>query len=211
MNKTMSKTKQLIRRTITPTLLFALTILAVTTARADKKADALLRQVAAATATARVLTADIEQNAVVDGKRVTRKGRLTFMRPNFARIEFPGKNGYTFVSDGSHCWDYRHGINSYYKGEAQPDGGNIVGLPPFSKIFFHPSVAVLGMFPTETLDNAKNGKLLRAPIPAKTRYVGTKTWRGRRFQVVDITRNKPFPHVTRVYIGPDYLLHRPRW
>ncbi len=64
------------------------------------------------------------------------------------------------------------------------------------------------MYPTVTFDNAKNGKLIRIPIPAKTRYAGSKAGRGRQFQVVEIARKKPFPHVTRVYIGPNHLLHR---
>ncbi len=90
------------RKIISALLCLALTALTATTARADEKADTLLRQAATATAAVRTLTADIESTGVVDGKRITRKGRLTFMRPNFARIEFPGKSGLTFVCDGSH-------------------------------------------------------------------------------------------------------------
>nr|CAA9212093.1 hypothetical protein AVDCRST_MAG63-28 [uncultured Armatimonadetes bacterium] len=160
-------------------------------ARADEKADALLKEVAAATQAAKTLIADIEMSAQIQGKTIKGTGTVTLQKPNFARLVLAGDVAQTVASDGKTIWLVNGG--QYRKVEAKPEGENIQAswaLPvsyffvPMTAVFFDPN------------------------SPGETRYVGTETISGKTFSVVSITGDKPTPYTLTMYIGPDKLFHR---
>src|SRR5437867_484210 len=72
---------------------------------ADEKADAILREAFGKMQAAKTMTAKLEMSdsAVIRGQHMQgagRTGTVVAMKPNYLRVEFQGRGGPVFVSDG---------------------------------------------------------------------------------------------------------------
>jgi outer membrane lipoprotein-sorting protein len=160
-----------------------------TAARADEKADILLKQVTAAEKAVRTLTADAVITHDFGGQKQTKTGTVKLKKPNLARIELSGPTGQTIASDGKTVWILDKETNQYFK---MPWNSGVVmgmtGLLPVAAFF--------------DSDMFGKGKL---PASAMRRYMGTKTVAGVPYRVVE---SRQEPVIMQVYIGPDNLIRR---
>lgn len=161
-------------------------------ARADAKADALLKQVAAKTRATKTLSADLTLTMQPPGDRPALKssGTVSLMRPNYARIVIAdGPFRQTVASDGKTLYRLL-GNNQYQKSDARPGGENVSLLwaTPVT-YFFQQNPSPVG------------------GVPAATRYAGAETINGVRHDVVEVSGDKP-AYSAKLYIGPERLLTR---
>ena len=193
------------RATIVRCFVVAIALVTTPLARADEAADALLRQVEAATVAVQTLTADVtlvwsplpgntSVNFAKPGQATNFRttGRLFFKRPNLARIELThealGKKSIQ-ISDGGHEWRWDSASGECQKSVVEPSGQDIffaIGWPSF----FKPD------FATEIEDEV-----------GTVDYLGTESIDGVEYRVVEMTA---LTRVTRWYIGGDNLVHRAR-
>jgi len=167
-------------------------------ARADQKADALLRQVAATTKATKTMSADLEMTAQLPGENrplMKSSGTATLMKPNYARIVLKeGPFAQTIASTGTTAFTLQQ--NQYRKSEARANGANISVLwaVPISYFF--------------TQSPNPFGSAAALPAGATTRYVGTEVIGGKRHEVVEVNVEKPTAYTLKMYVGPDKRLAR---
>ena len=165
-------------------------------ARADERADALLRAAAAAARATRTLTAEVELTWQTPGQPLKRNvGTVRLMKPNYALITLAGDYPMsTLASDGASVFELPD-PSKYRMKKADPRGANIDapwwGLP--FRHFFTQSVNPFGAGPDET---------------AKAAYAGEELIEGESFRVVEVTGEKPMAYAARFYLGEDYLVRR---
>src|SRR4051794_34187568 len=92
--------------------------LAAAPSQADQKADALLKQVAAANKAAKTLTADIALSMSGQGQNMQVTGSVKLKKPNYARVEFGKPFNQLVVSDGKSLWRLMKDSNQYMKSGA---------------------------------------------------------------------------------------------
>jgi hypothetical protein len=166
-------------------------------ARADEKADALLRQVAATTRATRTLQADLEITAQMPGANpspVRSTGTVRLMKPNYARVVLKdGPYAQTLAATGTTLFTLQQ--NQYRKFQAKADGADI---------------ALLWAVPIRYFFTQNLNPIDRAALPAgaTTRYVGAQTDSGKRVEVVEVRVEKPTAYTLTMYIGPDKRLVR---
>ena len=168
---------------------------------AASSAQAVMAQAAAATGALQSLHSGLTWTLSAKGKSATVTGSLALQRPNFARRDLSEKNGSQIweVADGTFTWDFSPGTRKLYKELDVPDGRDIGGntTEVFASFFFDPSLMGLRVEP-DTTD----------PI---VRSVGEQTWRGGRYQVVELKREAKdgqIKHTILAFFGADHLLHR---
>jgi outer membrane lipoprotein-sorting protein len=185
-------------------LLASLAFCADATAVADDQAAALLKEVQAATSSAKTLIADVtfiqSHNDSTD-KNVPpgsypSAGSVRLMKPNFARIEVRGQNRVLVdnevrASDGKTLWVLYTSSHQYQ--QSTPNPGSIAGLLTPVAIFF-------------------NGGQL--PQANRIRYAGKGTISGVEYRILELIwpRNSIVgldqEQIDRFYVGPDNLILR---
>ncbi len=172
----------------------------------DQDAAAVLRQSALATTALHSLSADVEQNSVVEQDSVVPPrpwgllANLTLKRPAQVLSESPGINGQTSFVNGKDFWFYMH-WNKQYQREADLDlNTSRIGPPVFSTFFFNPGFQGLN-FPGLTPSQG-----------TRTRLLGTLPWHGGTYTAVQITQPTGRGELSMVgtltaYFGADHLLH----
>lgn len=174
----------------------------------DQDAAAVLRQSALATAALHSLSADVEQNSVVEQDSVVPPrpwgllANLTLKRPAQVLSDSPGVNGQTSFVNGKDFWFYMH-WNKQYQREADLDlNTSRIGPPVFSTFFFNPGIQGLN-FPGLTPSQG-----------TRTRLLGTLLWYGGTYTAVQITQpagrgdgQHPMVGTLTAYFGTDHLLH----
>ena len=166
-------------------------------ARADEKADALLREVAATTRATKTLRADLEITAQPPGQDqppTKSTGSVMLMKPNYARVVLKdGAYAQTLAATGTTLFTLQQ--NQYRKFQAKADGADI---------------ALLWAVPIRYFFTQNLNPIDRAALPAgATRcYVGAQTDSGKRVEVVEVRVEKPTAYTLTVYIGPDKRLVR---
>lgn len=195
------------RETARRVRLFAAAFLALsaTTAHADPKAQALLEKVQAANEAARTMTADLTY-AVTSVKRTQRaEGTVKLMRPNAALITFSQLIGAPFTrliaSDGTTVWKFDPKQNTYQKQAVNAQGKNIRlwDAAPIQAFFDVPSAM-------------RECVYVRDPDAVK--HAGEETVNGVNYQVLEhrmqglVSGGESSPFTHRLYIGPDYLIHK---
>ncbi len=170
-------------------------------------AAAVLRQSAQATAALHSLSADVEQNSVVEQDSVVPPrpwgllANLTLKRPAQVLSETPGVNGQTSFVNGKGFWFYMH-WNKQYQREADLDlNTSRIGPPVFSTFFFNPGFQGLSF-----------SGLTDRPQETRTRLLGTLPWHGGTYTAVQITQPTGHGELSLVgtltaYFGMDHLLH----
>lgn len=166
-------------------------------ARADGKADALLKEVETTTKGIKTLTADLRMSQSAqtpDGKEQSMKmvGAIKLRKPNLARLEFTeGEFVKTIASDGKNVFTLMPG-NLYQKTKVDAQGTNIDTLwaAPVAMFFS-------GRF-----------SLMGAESKAAATYVGKQTIEGMVYDVVQLSGKKPFAYTGKLYIAPGKLATR---
>jgi len=166
-------------------------------ARADEKADALLKEVETASKAVKTLTADLSMSQKAkdpNGKEESMKmvASLKLKKPNLARIDFTqGEFVKTIASDGKTLFTLMPG-NQYQKAKVDADGKNIDTLwaAPVAMFFS-------GRF-----------TLMGAESKAATTYAGKQTIEGTEYDVVQVSGTKPFAYSGKLYIAPSKLATR---
>jgi len=166
-------------------------------ARADEKADALLKEVETTSKAMKTLTADLSMSQKAktpDGKEQSMKmvASLKLKKPNLARIEFTqGEFAKTIASDGKNLFTLMPG-NRYQKTKVDADGKNIDTLwAAPAAMFFSGRFTLMGV-----------------ESKAATTYVGKQTIEGTEYDVVQVSGTKPFAYSGKLYIAPDKLATR---
>ncbi len=170
-------------------------------ARADEKADALLKQVAAKTTATKTLSADLEmtmtRQAGGQAQPTRSTGTVKLMKPNFARITITGGPlAQTVASNGKDIYVLTAN-NQYRKKAANAQGRNIEALwaMPIA-YFFNPTLSSLAPF--------------GQGADVQTRYLGRQTVDGASLEAVAVSGEKPIAHTITLFIGPDKLFRRVR-
>ena len=160
-----------------------------------------MAQAAAATGALQSLQSDLTWTLSAKGKSVTVTGSLAVQRPNFERRDLSEKNANHIweVADGTFTWDFSPGTRKLYKELDAPDGRDIGGntTEAFASFFFDSSLMGLRVEPDTTAPDV--------------RFVGEQTWRGGRYQVVELKREAKdgqIKHTIFAFFGADHLLHR---
>jgi outer membrane lipoprotein-sorting protein len=174
-----------------------LALMGTRAARADEKADTLLKEVETATKAVKTLTADLsmsENFKTPDGNEHTVKmaATLKLRKPNLARLDFSeGPFAKTIASDGKDVFTLVPG-NRYQKTKVDAQGKNIDALwaAPVSMFFS-------GQFSLYGADSK----------PAAT-YAGKQTIEGTEYDVVQLSGAKPFAYTGKLYIAPSKLATR---
>lgn len=175
----------------------ALVLLGTSAARADEKADTLLKEMEAATQAVKTLTADLvilQSTKKPDGKEEPIKMAATFKlrKPNLARIDFTeGPFFKTIASDGKDIFMLTPG-NQYLKMKADAHGQKIDTLCAGPVAMFFTGRFSLSGFESEV-----------API-----YAGKQTIEGTEYDVVKLSGAKPYAYTGKLYIAPDKLATR---
>lgn len=172
--------------------ILALAAFGVAPARADDKADALLKEVAAATQAAKTLTADLTLTQSAQGQTMTITGKAKLKKPNLARIQMGAPVSQTIASDGKTLWVLMTSANQYQKKAVDAKGSEIDALwaIPVNMFFDSNSIGF--------------GKL----SDAKPQYVGEETVAGIPYRVVQVTGEKPFNYTMKLYVGSEKLVTR---
>jgi len=164
-------------------------------------APVVMAQAAAATGALQSLQSDLTWTLSAKGKSVTVTGSLAVQRPNFERRDLSEKNANHIweVADGTFTWDFSPGTRKLYKELDAPDGRDIGGntTEAFASFFFDSSLMGLRVEPDTTAPDV--------------RFVGEQTWRGGRYQVVELKREAKdgqIKHTIFAFFGADHLLHR---
>ncbi len=180
-------------RSLLVSAILAMVGTAANAARSDEQADALLKEVIAATQAAETLTADVTMTQKNAEQEVKLQGKLRLKKPNFARIELTGALGHTIVSDGKTVWDINLMRKQYTQTPADPQGRNIGALWATPVRFFFNPAAVIPP----------------ARAKAKIMVLGKDTVDGQEFTVVSVaTEFEQSAQQTELYIGADKLIHR---
>jgi len=163
-------------------------------ARADEKADTLLKEVITATKAVTTLTADFTYSLETQGRKMAMEGTAKVKRPNLARIDSTGSMAQTIASDGKTIWTLRKDENQYIKTNADPEGKIVAGavMPHFPlSFFFNPTADLFGTGSAMKIQGVSNEKVA-----------------DRTFQVIEGSIEKPVTASIKLYVGPDKLLHR---
>lgn len=172
--------------------IFALAAFGVAPARADDKADALLKEVAAATQAAKTLTAELTLTQSAQGQNMKIAGKVKLKKPNLAHIQMGAPVSQTIASDGKTLWMLMTSANQYQKKAVDAKGSDIDALWAIPvTMFFDPNS--LGF-----------GKLSEA----RPQYVGEETVAGTAYRVVQVAGEKPFNYTMKLYVGPEKLVTR---
>ncbi len=167
------------------------------TAQADPRVEALLLKVAAATGSARTMTADLT-GIDTDGKPVAATVRL--MKPNYVRIvtkdAHTGAALTSVASDGKTLWRFPDSSKSEYRADpADPAGGGMIDGPA--------ATPVQSFFGLE--QGLKSGDMDAATL----KYDGRRVWDGQGYQVLRHDFNEDGIRYTAwLYVGQDDLIHR---
>ncbi len=168
---------------------------AIQQARADEKADALLKEVRETMQAAQTLTADVTMVAKVKGSEMKGQGKVKLNRPNLARMEMItktplGSDSRVLTSDGTTLWELSLADNQYQKmSSVDPQGRNLDGFLFLPVGFFAPDTGAFA-------------------FSKETRYLGPETVEGKEYAVIEIAIGKPAEETTKLYIGEDKLVHR---
>lgn len=163
------------------------------TVRADKRGEALLREVTQATKKVKSLTATMKGSYRFGGETRTMTGKVSMQRPNLAHIEInaqPTKQ--LVVSNGKDLYIVLAAQKQYIKQKAMPGGDNIQG-GIISGMFFNPDIKAMLM-------NFTRGSTVSPNLK------GTEVRNGVKYQVVEMASNDASKTRVRVYVGPKKLL-----
>jgi outer membrane lipoprotein-sorting protein len=175
-------------------------VLAATTlpARADEKAEALLKQTRAATAKLRTLRADVEFTMKSRFGSSTSTGTVALKRPNLARFEMTGNPSLLVVADGKNLFQVLPGRKEYQKTKLAADGSNM--RIPFGE-------SVTGFFYPDTIGRGWSG--------TSSRYIGKEWLDGDGCEVIEVDirfpEGVPGPKklTSRYFISDrDHLIHQ---
>ena len=174
-----------------------LALIGTRAARADEKADTLLKEVENASKAVKTLTADLSMSQTAktpDGKEQSMKmaATLKLRKPNLARIEFTeGPFAKTIASDGKNLYTLMPG-NRYQKTKVDADGKNIdiLWAAPVAMFFS-------GRF-----------SLMGAESKTSATYAGKQTIEGTEYDVVQVSGAKPFVYSGKLYIAPSKMATR---
>jgi outer membrane lipoprotein-sorting protein len=159
-------------------------------ARADEKADALLKQARDAMSRLQTLQADLEVS--ITGSNAA-KGTLVLKRPNLARIELKAPLEMLIASDGKDLYLYQASQDQYQKTAVDARGANIA--------FPYAMELIQGFFVPQALG--------KAPTGATVTHAGKETVAGDEYEVVEVAVTQPVPTTVRYFISPkDHLLNR---
>ncbi|HLV79120.1 MAG TPA: outer-membrane lipoprotein carrier protein LolA [Chthonomonadaceae bacterium] len=156
-------------------------------ARADEKADALLKQVAAARKAVQSLTADISVNQQVGSQVRTITGTVKIKKPDMVHITIGAPVNRTIISDGKTLYVLMPG-NQYMK-QPVPTGPSPDFLP--GNLLFDPQSAI-------------GAKLAES----KPRYLGTETVAGKTYRVLALTPPAPPSATMKLYVDANNLVTR---
>jgi outer membrane lipoprotein-sorting protein len=174
----------------------ALLILTSTTARADAKTEAILKEVLAAYKAANTMTAELQFVQKQGGKVLMKEtGTLKMMKPNLLLLQMGGKIGQTIASDGTTTWLYMQQQNQYMKQKVHPQGKGIFPLS-LVEVFFQPTFESLTLM---------GGNMK----PSSTRDLGNRTVEGKTFRVLELSGGE-IPGTLHYFIGPDNLIYQMR-
>jgi outer membrane lipoprotein-sorting protein len=188
------------KRTLLPLLGAAsLAALLAPGARADEKADALLKQVAEKTRATKTLSADLtlSMQRPDGGQNMNAQGTVKLMKPNYAHIAVKGAGMPQVMASTGKDFYVLLPDNQYQKTAATPGGSNInlLWAMPIA-YFFNPGTAALAPFG-------------QGP-DVKTSYLGPQTVNGTKMEAVAVTGEKPIPHKITMMIGPEKLFRQVR-
>jgi outer membrane lipoprotein-sorting protein len=174
-----------------PPLVAALVLAALALpARADEKADALLKQVRQALGRLQTLQADLE---VTGAGEKPLQGTLALKRPNLARIELKPPIEILIVSNGKDLYQYMKAGNQYQKSAVDVRGANIE--------FPYTMDLVQGFFQPETFGKSASG--------AGMKYAGKETVDGAEYEVLEAPAAQAGLPSVRYFISPaDHLVRR---
>jgi peroxiredoxin/outer membrane lipoprotein-sorting protein len=163
--------------------LFATTVVLAATgvARADEKADALLKEVDARTQAIQTFHAKV----IRKGREGTTEGQVFLQRPNRGRVVMKGSGSLSSVrvSDGETLWQ-------------------TVSDKEFTRSAAPPGLGQLWPFFNRVED-------IQFGMKEATRtYRGSRTADGEAFEVVEFRLERPLPQTIRLYISPDRLVRR---
>lgn len=168
----------------------ALAVLSVAPVRADEKADALLKEVAATTKETQSLTANLQFSLEIQKKEQVFTGTIRLKKPNLARIDLTRPSNQLIVSDGDNVWLLAG--DTYTKKPADPHAANIeMDFAVPVNLFFDP----------QSLGIAKLSGV-------KRRYVGAETIDHIGYQVVEVSGRQNFDYTLKLYVGPSRLVTR---
>jgi outer membrane lipoprotein-sorting protein len=173
----------------------ALALCAAGPLRADDGADALLKQVDAATAAAQTLSADVNLEMKAGSQTMTGTGKAQLKKPNYALVTLalitPDKPlNMTIASDGTNL--YNVGGMQVRKTAADASGKNIdatIAVP--LTMFFDP----------QNLGITKRGSTAATLLPQQT--IGGKT-----YDVVQFSGTSPARFTMKLFVGPEKLVTR---
>jgi outer membrane lipoprotein-sorting protein len=167
-----------------------LAIAGVGPARADEKADALLKEIATATKATKTLTADITMTMTGQGQNMKIQGKVRLKKPNLALIDLSKPFDQVIASDGKTVWMLMKSANQYTKEDADPQGHNINSAAIPISLFFD-TQHMLGQFPS-----------------AKARLLPPATVEGKSFQVIELTGDTPASYTMKLYADANMLITR---
>ena len=159
--------------------------------KTDSKAAAIMKQVEAKAKSVQSLIADVQMDHSFKDSP-TERGTVRLMKPKLYRLQFRGTEENFVVSDGTAEWTKQPG--SVYSRYAY-NKGNDTHLP-----------FPLGSFISPCVDYAP---YVGGLGNSKTIYKGQRVEQGKRFDVVEVKRDKPGKgYIYRLYIGADKIIHR---
>jgi len=156
-------------------------------ARADEKADAILKQVSAADKSLQSLTADISLTQQMGQQGMSINGTVKIKKPNKIHLTIGPPANQTIITDGKTLYLLMPG-NQYMK-QPFPSGQSPEFLP--GNLLFDPQ-SPLG------------AKL----VESKPRYLGTETVAGKTYRVLTLTPPAPPTATMKLYVDANNLVTR---
>ncbi len=166
--------------------------------------QAIIAQSGAATGALKSLRADLHWSLSAGGATARVAESFTLQHPNLARLDPDPRDRHAIrtLADGSFTWRYRPDTRRFSRNREAPDGRDVGrktrNVDAFVRFFFDPSLTGLRVEPS-----------VGDPL---LRYVGEQTWRGSRYQVVEIKQKaqqfQQVENTTLAFFGEDHLLHR---
>lgn len=158
--------------------------------RADEKAQALIKEVAAATKAAKTLSADITMSQSFNGQSMKATGAIKLRKPNKALIKLGAPFSQTVASDGRDVITFMETANQYMKEKADPKGANI---------------QVMFAFPAAAFFTADGNSLgIRYLKTANATYAGTEKRGDIEYRVLQVIEGEK--NVFRLYVAPNKLI-----
>jgi outer membrane lipoprotein-sorting protein/peroxiredoxin len=156
------------------------------------EADAIMKEVAVATGTAKTLSAEITLTQSDGGPVTTASGTVKLKKPNLARIELGRPLLQTIASDGKSIWLVQIERMRYQKTDAKPDGNQVAShtMVPVG-MFFDPEFCG---FPGATIKSS--------------RFAGQETVEGETYRVVELSGEQPYEFTLKCYAAPTGLVTR---